>query len=109
MASINSVAILARWRSDHRFICITGTSFAVGCLYPVNVGLIPRSRVINVARDIGANGAYLSPTAGTGRSGFWAQRRDTNLIAALDDEVAFVVGVVGPGEPNGVGLRIARR
>ena len=37
MASINNVAILARWRSDHRFIRITGTSFAVGCLYPVKV------------------------------------------------------------------------
>ena len=100
------MAILARWRGDHRFSRMTGTSFAVGCLYPVNVGLIPGRRVVNVAGDIGADGSYRSPIAGTGRGGILVHRRDANLIAALDDEVAFVVRVVGPGKMNGINLRI---
>ena len=107
--SKNSAGNLPRRGRNQRFIRITGTSFAVGRLYPINVGLIPGSRVINVAGSIGANGAYLSPTAGTGRSRPLAHRRDTYLIAALDDEVAFVVRVVGPRKTNGISLRIARR
>jgi hypothetical protein len=107
--SKNSAANLSRRGRDHRFIRITGTPFAVGCLYPINIGLIPGSRVVNVGGSIGANGAYLSPSAGTRGVRFLVHWSDANLIAALDDEVAFVVRVVDPGKTNGISLRVTRR
>ena len=92
---------------DYYFFRVAGTSFAVDRLYPVKIRLIRRSGVIDVAGGIGADGRYRSPNAGTGRGWLFFLRRDANLVAAFDDEIALVVRVVGPGKMNGVSFRIS--
>jgi hypothetical protein len=100
---------LPRRRRDQRFFRIPGTTFAVERLYPVNIGMIKRSRVINVAGGIGADGCYEPPRARARDDLFFALRGDFNLVTALDDEVALVVRIVGPGEVHGVGSWISER
>jgi hypothetical protein len=81
-------------RGNPRFVGVIGTTNVIDCLYPVNVGLIRQSRVINIAGDISSNDSYARPTASTGRGLVVTLRRHPYLIATLDDEVNLVVRIV---------------
>lgn len=68
----------------------------VGRLHPVNIGLIRRHRIIYVGRDVGAYGADRFPITSTTNRHLCASNVSEYLVATLDDETGFAIGVVFP-------------
>ena len=94
---------LVRRSGNPHFVGGSGRTEVTRGSYPIKVGLIRYNRLIDIPGNIGSNGSNRPPTAGAGRDLLLSLGRDTNLIAALDDEILLVVRIVCPSKLNGIG------